>query len=137
VRAVHREDFTAMLKHTLLHPQINQVLGRAGHSSQVLIADGNYPAFHTLGPHAELVSLNLSPGIVSCCDVLRALVTAIPIEAAHTMGIPEDDPLSKSGDPPIYSRSGAVCESAADDRRAEVRIQDSGFRIQGRTSHGT
>jgi L-fucose mutarotase len=92
-----------MLKHTLLHPQINQVLARAGHSSQVLIADGNYPASHTLGPHAELVSLNLSPGIVSCCDVLRALVTAIPIEAAHTMGIPESDPLSKSGDPPIWT----------------------------------
>jgi L-fucose mutarotase len=92
-----------MLKHTLLHPQISQVLARAGHSSQVLIADGNYPAWHTLGPHAELVSLNLSPGIVSCCDVLRALVTAIPVEAAHTMGIPDSDPLSKSGDPPIWT----------------------------------
>ncbi|MBL8848102.1 MAG: RbsD/FucU family protein [Planctomycetaceae bacterium] len=92
-----------MLKHTLLHPQINMLLGRAGHSSQVLIADGNYPASHTLGPHAELVSLNLSPGIVSCCDVLRALVTAIPIEAANTMGIPDSDPLSQSGEPPIWA----------------------------------
>jgi L-fucose mutarotase len=104
-----------MLKHTLLHPQINQVLGRAGHSSQVLIADGNYPAFHTLGPHAELVSLNLSPGIVSCCDVLRALVTAIPIEAAHTMGIPEDDPLSKSGDPPIWADFRRIFSEASVD----------------------
>jgi L-fucose mutarotase len=92
-----------MLNHTLLHPQINMILGRAGHSSQVLIADGNYPASHTLGPNAELISLNLSPGIVSCCDVLRALVTAIPIEAANTMGIPDSDPLSQSGDPPIWA----------------------------------
>ncbi|MFO1091967.1 MAG: RbsD/FucU family protein [Planctomycetaceae bacterium] len=86
-----------------MHPHISQVLARAGHSSQVLIADGNYPASHTLGPNAELVSLNLSPGIVSCCDVLRALVTAIPIEAANTMGIPDSDPLSKSGEPPIWA----------------------------------
>ena len=108
-----------MLKHTLLHPQINQVLGRAGHSSQVLIADGNYPASHTLGPKAELVSLNLSPGIVSCCDVLRALVTAIPIEAAHTMGIPESDPLSKSGEPPIWTDFRRIFGEAGVDVRLE------------------
>jgi len=101
-----------MLKHTLLHPQINLLLGRAGHSSQVLIADGNYPAHHTLGPHAELVSLNLAPGIVSCCDVLRALVSAIPIEAAQTMGIPETDPLSQSGEPPIWADFRKILEAA-------------------------
>jgi hypothetical protein len=33
-----------MLKYELLHPKINEVLGRAGHYSKVLIADGNYPA---------------------------------------------------------------------------------------------
>ena len=51
-----------MLKHTLIHPQINEVLGRAGHHSKVLIADGNYPAYNTLGPNADLICLNLSPG---------------------------------------------------------------------------
>lgn len=104
-----------MLKHTLLHPQINEVLGRAGHSSQVLIADGNYPASHTLGPRAELVSLNLAPGIVSCCDVLRALLTAIPIEAANTMGIPDSDPLSKSGEPPIWTEFRQIIRAAGVD----------------------
>jgi len=92
-----------MLKHTLIHPQINEVLGRAGHHSKVLIADGNYPAYNTLGPNAELVCLNLAPGIVSCTDVLKALVTAIPIEAANTMGIPEDDPHALGGEPPIWN----------------------------------
>jgi L-fucose mutarotase len=91
-----------MLKHTLIHPKINEILGRAGHHSQVLIADGNYPAHNTLGPNAELVSLNLMPGLVSCTDVLKALVTAIPIEVAHTMGIPSDDPHALKGDPPIW-----------------------------------
>jgi L-fucose mutarotase/ribose pyranase (RbsD/FucU family) len=32
-----------MLKGTLIHPQILEALGRAGHGSQILIADGNYP----------------------------------------------------------------------------------------------
>jgi len=108
-----------MLKHTLLHPEISQVLARAGHSSQVLIADGNYPASHTLGPKAELVSLNLAPGIVSCCDVLRALVSAIPIEAANTMGIPESDPLSKSGDPPIWGNFRQILKEAGVDAPLE------------------
>ena len=91
-----------MLKHQLIHPKINEVLARGGHHTKILIADGNYPSSSTLGPNAELVSLNLSPGIVSCTDVLKALVTAIPIEAAHTMGIPAGDPYALGGDPPIW-----------------------------------
>ena len=67
-----------MLKHQLLHPEITAVLARAGHSSQVLIADGNYPASSTLGPHAQLISLNLAPGVVTVNQVLQVLVTAIP-----------------------------------------------------------
>lgn len=92
-----------MLKHTLIHPKINEVLGRAGHHAKVLIADGNYPASTTLGPNAELVSLNLSPGIVGVPDVLRAVLSALPVDGVHTMGIPADDPYASVGEPPIWS----------------------------------
>ena len=51
-----------MLKSRLLHPEILEAFGRAGHSSKILIADGNYPSAAQLGPGARLVSLNLSPG---------------------------------------------------------------------------
>ncbi|HLQ45064.1 MAG TPA: RbsD/FucU family protein [Planctomycetaceae bacterium] len=91
-----------MLKQTLLHPEINAILARAGHHAKVLIADGNYPASTTLGPNAELVSLNLSPGVVSCTQVLETLLAVLPIEAANTMGIPPDDPYALQGDPPIW-----------------------------------
>ncbi len=74
-----------MLKHQLIHPKINEVLGRAGHHARILIADGNYPCSSTLGPNAELVSLNLSPGLPTCDQVLKALLTAIPVEKATTM----------------------------------------------------
>lgn len=109
----------AVLKHTLIHPQINEVLGRAGHHSRVLIADGNYPAFNTLGPNAELVCLNLAPGVVTCCDVLRALVTAIPIEAAHTMGIPEDDPYAAQGEPAVWNDYRRILADAGVDAALE------------------
>ncbi|MCA9149195.1 MAG: RbsD/FucU family protein [Planctomycetales bacterium] len=92
-----------MLKHRLIHPEINQILGRAGHHSKILIADGNYPASSTLGPNAQLVSLNLAPGIVTCTQVLETLLTAIPIEAAHTMMYETSGPYALSEDPPVWA----------------------------------
>jgi L-fucose mutarotase len=92
-----------MLKHQLIHPKINEILGRAGHHGKVLIADGNYPASTTLGPNAELVSLNLSPGLVNCTQVLEALVTAIPIEAANTMMYEKTGPYALDADPPVWA----------------------------------
>jgi len=92
-----------MLKHQLLHPQISAALAQSGHSAKVLIADGNYPASSTLGPHAELISLNLSPGVVNCTQVLEALATAIPIEAAHTMAPETSGPHAMQHDPPIWT----------------------------------
>ncbi len=88
-----------MLLHKLLHPDILGVIGRAGHTSKILIADGNYPAGSTLGPNGKLISLNLSPGVVNCVQVLEALADAIPIEAANTMSYVEPGPYSLKTDP--------------------------------------
>jgi L-fucose mutarotase len=92
-----------MLHHELLHPEITAVLARAGHHAKVLIADGNYPASTACGPNATLVSLNLAPGIVTCSQVLQTLLTAIPVDAINTMGIPTDDPYALQGDPPVWA----------------------------------
>lgn len=92
-----------MLKHELIHPDINAVLGRAGHHSKVLIADGNYPAATKKGPHATVISLNLSPGLVSVVQVLKAILSAVPVDEAHTMGIPSDDPYASLGEPPVWA----------------------------------
>jgi L-fucose mutarotase len=101
-----------MLKHTLIHPRINEVIGRAGHHALILIADGNYPASTKRGPNAELVHLNLSPGVVGCVQVLRALLTAIPVDAVNTMGIPPDDPYAKAGEPPVWNDYRTVLRDA-------------------------
>ena len=92
-----------MLKHQLIHPQINEVLGRAGHHAKILIADGNYPASTKKGPNATVVCLNLSPGVVTCEQVLRAVLSAIPVDQVNTMGIPSDDPYAKFGEPPAWA----------------------------------
>ena len=108
-----------MLRHQLIHPKINEVLGRAGHHGKVLIADGNYPASSTLGPNAELVSLNLMPGVVTCTQVLQAVLSAIPIEAANTMGYERTGPYALSEDPPVW----AEYRQAIRDAGLDVELQ--------------
>src|SRR5260370_42216306 len=108
-----------MLKHQLIHPQINEVLGRAGHHAKILIADGNYPASTKKGPNAEVVCLNLSPGIVTCAQVLRAVLSAIPIDHVNTMGIPADDPYAKHGDPAVWNEYRKVIEESG----ANVKLE--------------
>lgn len=101
-----------MLKHHLIHPKINEVLGRAGHHATVLIADGNYPASTKRGPNAELVCLNLSPGLVTVAQVLRALLSAVPVDSINTMGIPPDDPYAQKGEPPVWNEFRKVLVEA-------------------------
>jgi L-fucose mutarotase len=104
-----------MLRTTLLHPQILEALGRAGHSSKILIADGNYPFATQLGPNATLVALNLSPGKVSATDVLEALVTAVPIEAATIMQPVTSGPYALKEDPPIWGSFRRILDEAGVD----------------------
>ena len=101
-----------MLKHQLIHPKINEVLGRAGHHGVVLIADGNYPASTKQGPNAELICLNLSPGIVTVAQVLRTILSAIPIDRVNTMGIPADDPYARKGEPPVWKEYRQILREA-------------------------
>jgi len=85
-----------MLTYRLTHPQILAALGRAGHGSQILIADGNYPFATGSNPRAEHVYLNLTRGFAPVDEVLSVLVDAVPIEAAHVM-MPDEGP-----EPPIF-----------------------------------
>lgn len=92
-----------MLKHQLIHPKINEILARAGHHSSILIADGNYPASTKKGPNAEVVCMNLSPGVITVSQALRALLSAVPVDFVNTMGIPADDAYAQKGEPPVWA----------------------------------
>lgn len=91
-----------MLKHQLIHPQINAILGKAGHHGKILIADGNYPVSSKKGPNAEIVNLNLMPGVVNCAQVLQAILSAVPIDEIFTMMYTVDDPYALDADPPVW-----------------------------------
>ena len=103
-----------MLKGTLIHPQILNALGRAGHGSQILIADGNFPFSTTLGRNSELVSLNLTPGVVSCTQVLESLASSIPIEAGAVMDTPRSGPFAQESEPEIWNEFCAILRGVTD-----------------------
>ena len=92
-----------MLKTSLLHPEILRICARAGHHSKILIADGNYPAATKKGPGAELVCLQLTPGVPTVAQVLRSILSAVPVDTINTMGIPPDDPYAGHGEPPAWA----------------------------------
>lgn len=74
-----------MLRTGLTHPQILEALAAAGHGSQVLISDGNFPSLTAPHPGARRVYLNLRPGMVTVTDILAALRLVVPIEKAVLM----------------------------------------------------
>ncbi|MFN4242008.1 MAG: RbsD/FucU family protein [Tepidisphaerales bacterium] len=111
-----------MLKGDLIHPQVLAALGAAGHGSKVLISDGNYPHATACGPNAERVFLNLSPGVVGATEVLKALVSAIPIEAAAVMATLKSGPYAMTEDPPIWASYRAVL--AGTDCRGQLEQVD-------------
>ena len=81
---------------------MNAIIGAAGHHSKILIADGNYPASSKLGPNAQLVHLNLMPGLVTCNQVLQAILSAVPIEEVQTMMYETEGPYALTEDPPVW-----------------------------------
>ncbi len=86
-----------MIDAKLIHPQILSALGKAGHGATILIPDGNYPVATNAHPQAERVYLNLAPGLVTVTDVMEAVLSVTPIEAAHVMR--RDD----GAEPSIYA----------------------------------
>lgn len=81
-----------MLKSYLIHPHISASLAGAGHGAKVLIADGNYPMSTQSGPNADLVYLNLRPGMPLVTDVLETLLSEVEVEAAEVMAPPDHEP---------------------------------------------
>ena len=82
-----------MLNYTLIHPPLLGALAAAGHGSQVLLADGNYPAATAKPLGAPVIHLNLQPGLLSVTQVLKPILEAVTIEAAHVMALPDNSPV--------------------------------------------
>jgi L-fucose mutarotase len=113
-----------MLTTKLTHPGILGALGSMGHGSMVLIADGNFPFGTHTNPGAAHVYLNLRPGLVSATDVLEAVVSAIPVEAAQVMQ-PND-----GSTPPIFAEFSALLPGQELQRVERFAFYDLGRRSE-------
>lgn len=101
-----------MLNTALTHPDILAALGRAGHGSMVLVADGNYPAATASGRYATMVALNVRPGLVAATDVLEAVAAVQSFEAAYVMEPDRDGAWTEDGDPEIWDDYRRVLQAA-------------------------
>lgn len=97
-----------MLTSHLLHPDLLRVLAASGHGSQVLIADGNYPAATAAHPDAERIYLNVSPGVIDAPTALSAIVSAIVVESVTVMATAPPHPA----EPPIWPEFREVLRRA-------------------------
>lgn len=91
-----------MLKTPLLHPGILSAIARCGHHAKILVADGNYPSSSKKGPAAEVICLQLMPGVPTVAQVLEAMLQTVPVDEVATMGIDPSDPYAKQGEPPSW-----------------------------------
>ncbi|WP_145081049.1 RbsD/FucU family protein [Aureliella helgolandensis] len=112
-----------MLHTTLLHPEILKCCAQAGHHSKILIADGNYPAASKIGPRAQLVSLQLMPGIPTVAQVLKAILSEVPIDVINTMGIEPTDEYASAGDPPVWNEFRQILKDAGSTRQLEPIVK--------------
>ena len=101
-----------MLMHRLIHPEINRVLGRAGHHAKILIADGHDPASTTLGPNAELIHLNFAPNMLTCAQVLEVILSAVPIDEINTMMYETTGPYGLQQDPKAWNDFRSIIKNA-------------------------
>ena len=79
-----------MLKTAIIHPTILEALGRSGHFSQVVIADGNFPVGSMTGPNSTTVHLNFRPGMLDALTVLEGILEVCPIQGAIVMEKPAE-----------------------------------------------
>jgi L-fucose mutarotase len=87
-----------VLRSTLTHPGVLAGLARSGHGDRVLLSDGNFPLALGANPAADVVHLNLRPGLVTVTDVLEAVLTAVAVEAALGMSAPDGSPVPAHDD---------------------------------------
>ncbi len=108
-----------MLKTTLLHPDILRVCAQAGHHSKILIADGNYPAASKIGARAELVSLQLMPGVPTVAQVFHAILSEVPIDVINTMGVDQSDEYALNEDPDVWHEYRQILQQHGSSRQLE------------------
>lgn len=100
-----------MIGGDIIHPQILKALATAGHGSNIVIADGNFPADIGVPAHAQKVFLNFRPDVLKVPEVLAAIVRTVNVEAAAA---PVRDDLA---DVPVFPEYRALLPKGMEIRK--------------------
>jgi L-fucose mutarotase len=92
-----RRYAAGVLRFPLIHPPLLAALAACGHGGKVLLADANYSHSTNVYEGAEIVYLNLTPGLLTVDQVLKPVLESVPVEAVHVMRPDEGN------DPPVWS----------------------------------
>jgi len=79
-----------MIKLSIIHPDLLQGLAQCGHKANILITDANYSALTNVSPHARIIYLNFSPGLINSGVILEKILDYINVEKATLMISPVD-----------------------------------------------
>jgi L-fucose mutarotase len=74
-----------VLRFPLIHPPLLSALAACGHGGKVLLADANYSHSTNVYSGAEVVYLNLAPGLLTVDQVLKPVLKSVPVEAVNVM----------------------------------------------------
>jgi L-fucose mutarotase len=92
-----------VLTGSLVHPGILRCVAAAGHGSLILVADGNFPASTSIGPHAELIHVGITAGMPSVVQVVSPLLDQVRVEAVIVMQPDTEGPFATSERPRAWS----------------------------------
>jgi L-fucose mutarotase len=95
-----------VLKFPVIHPPLLAALAACGHGGKVLLADANYSHSTNVYSGAEVVYLNLTPGLLAVDQVLGPILESVPIEAVHVMR------PDTGGEPPVWRTYESMLGSA-------------------------
>ena len=120
-----------MIYGDIIHPEILKALSEAGHGTNIVIADGNFPADIGVPDTAKKVFLNLAPDKMKVTDVLKEIVKAVNIESA---AVPVMDTME---DAPVFPEYREILPEGMEikklkrwDFRAECMKPETGLLIQ-------
>ncbi len=91
-----------MLLNNLVNPEIIGAVARCGHKDRILISAGNFSLQTRANKDAKQIYLSLTKGHPTSTEILDAILSVCPVEAATVIGNKNDPPCEAHQD---YTKS--------------------------------
>lgn len=124
-----------MLLNNLVNPEIIGAVAKCGHKDRILISAGNFSLQTRTNKDAKQVYLSLTKGKPTSTEILDAILSVCPVEAAVVIGDENEPPCEAHQD---YTKSLGGMElekvspdefySLAGEERVKLAIQSGDYR---------